>query len=265
MKYKNIAAIAISVTSLYTTSVFSYNDYQLSCDTNITSELLFANNQLMVKSTQQEEIVFTSGGLVSVNGKPVKLTPEERKLTLLYFKEVEASIPIVVDITVEALQITDMALTEVFKGLLGNEAQLPQTLSVRINGITTAIKDHVYQDPKSLTFNSMYLKNDLGVGSELNEEIGKIKEEVVSTIMGQVIVAVGKSMLSGGGNFAELQGRMETLGSDLEAKAQELAKGLEDKSTHLCDKIKLLDDTETTLNQNDALRYLNTITFNKRS
>lgn len=265
MTFTHIAAISVTCASLLSASVFAQNDYNINCDTNITSELAFANNKLMVKSTKQEDIVFTANGMVVVDGKTLTLSDEEKKLAQRYFTDIEASIPMVVDITVEALQITNMALTEVFKGLLGPQSQLPQTLSVRINDVSTAIKSHVYQDPNSLTFNSAYLKEDLGLGTELDEEIDKIKEEIITSVMGQVIMAIGKSMLSGDGNFADLEARMETLGTDIEKKAEVLAKGLEDKSNALCDNIKRLDATETQLSSIPQLQYLDTIQFNKRT
>jgi hypothetical protein len=262
---KKLTAIAVTFTSLFAVNAFAQSDYQLSCDTNINSNIEFANNQLVVKSTKDEDILFKSNGVVFVDGKEISLTSEEQSLTKSYYSDVEASIPMVVDITVEALNITSVALTEVFKGLLGENTQLPAKLDLRINGVATAIKEHVYQDPDSLTFNSGYLKGDLGLGDNLDEEIEEIKEEVVSSMMGQLLMAIGKSMLNGDGNFADLEQRMTTLGQDIEQKAQALAKGLEEKSKSLCDKIKSLDDTEEQLRKIDELRYLDTIHFNNKA
>jgi hypothetical protein len=250
-------------TSLFAASAMAQNDYQMSCKADITSNIIFANNQLIVKSTKQEDILFEADGTVLVNGRQIALTKEEKKLTQRYYKDVEDSIPIVVDISLAALKITSMAVTEVFTGLLGKDSELPQKLNTRINEVANAVKEHVYQDPNSLTFNSAYLKDDLGIGNELDQEIEALKEELISSMMGQFIIAIGKSILDGDGNFAELETRMNDIGKDIEKRAEALAKGLKEKSLGLCDKIKRLDKTEVELRKIDALRYLNTIDFNK--
>jgi hypothetical protein len=265
MKFTKLAVAILSSTSLFTFGAFAQSDYQLSCDANITSNIAFANNQLTVESSKQEKILFTSTGVVYVDDQKINLNKEEQAKAQQYFRDAEDAIPMVVEITVEALNVTNMALTEVFKGLLGEKSVLPQTLNKRINEISNAIQEHVYQDPNSLTFNSAHLKGDIGLGENLDQEIEAIKQEIISSMMGQLIVAIGQSMMNGDGNFSELEARMNTLGKDIETKAEALADRLKEKSTTLCDKIQSLDETENELNQIESLRYLDTIEFNKKA
>ncbi|MFT4653288.1 MAG: hypothetical protein ACJA0G_000195 [Kangiellaceae bacterium] len=265
MTFNKLAALTLTCTSLFAASTFAQNDDHMSCNANITGNIAFANNELVVKSTKQEDILFKSNGTVFVDGDQIVLTSYQQKLARSYHNDVEASIPIVVDLTIEALKITDMALVEVFTGLLGEGSKLPQKLKLRINDISNSIKTHVYQDPNSLTFNSLYLKDDLGLGADLEQEVEEIKAEIISSVMGQVIVAIGQSMLKGDGEFSELETRMKNLGKDIEKRAQGLAQDLKEKSVNLCEKIKTLDRTETELRKIDELRYLDTIHFNKKA
>jgi hypothetical protein len=263
MTFKKLIALSFAASAFLSTSVFAHDDYQLSCDTNISGSIVFANNQLTVKSNKDEDILFNSTGIVKVDGKPISLSKEEQELAQRYYNEVEATIPIVVDITVEALKITNTALTEVFSGLLGENSELPQKLNTRINDISEAIRAHVYQDPNSLTFNSDYLKDDLGLGDDLETEIESITEEIVTSMMGELMISFGKAMLSGDGDLSELEKRMENLGQDIEQKTEVLGKRLEEKSLVLCERIKSIDATETQLRSINALRNLDTIHFNK--
>ncbi|MFT6270339.1 MAG: hypothetical protein ACJAVV_003173 [Alphaproteobacteria bacterium] len=265
MTVNKLIAITLTCTSLFAGNAFAHDDYQISCDTNITSNIAFSDNELVVQSTKQEDILFKANGTVFLDGTQVALTTDEQKLAQIYYKDVEAAIPMVVDITIEALKITNMALVEVFTGLLGEDNELPQELNIRINDIAKSVEEHVYQDPNSLTFNSAYLKDDIGLGDDLDQEIDEMKAEIISSVMGQMIVAIGKSMLNGDGDFSKLETRMENLGQDIEIKAEALAEGLKEKSIDLCDKIKTLDETETKLRKVDELRYLNTIHFNKNA
>lgn len=263
MTFKKLTAISFAISAFFGANAFAHNDFQLSCDTNISSNIVFADNQLSVKSTKNEDILFNAEGVVSVDGKQISLTKEEQKLTQRYFNEVEATIPVVVDITVEALKITNMALTEVFTGLLGENSQLPQTINKRIDKVADGIRNHVYQNPNSLTFNSNYLKDDLGLDDDLEQEIESIKEEVVSSMMGELMVALGKAMISGDSDFSELEKRMDNLGDDIEKKAEILSKTLEEKSIDLCERISNIDNTEAQLRNINALENLDTIHFNK--
>lgn len=263
MIFKKLSAISFALTAFFGANAFAHDNYQLSCDTNITSNIIFADNQLTVQSTSNEDILFNSTGEVKVDGKVINLTPEEQILTKRYFDEVEATIPLVVDITVEALKITNLALTEVFTGLLGDDSQLPKTLNTRINKVADAIKTHVYQNPNSLTFNSAYLKDDLGLSDDLETEIESIKEEVISTMMGELMVSLGKAMLSGDSDFSKLESRMNNLGKNIDEKAEILGDKLEKHSIELCDRILIIDDTEAQLRSINALRNLDTIHFNK--
>ena len=263
MTFKKLTAISFAFSAFFAANALAHNNVQLSCDTNISSNIVFADNQLTVKSSTNEDILFNADGIVTVDGKKISLTKEEQKLTQRYFNEVEATIPIVVEITVEALKITNMALTEVFTGLLGEKSQLPQTITKRIDQLADGIRSHVYQNPDSLTFNSHYLKNDLGLNDDLEQEIESIKEEVVSSMMGELMVTLGKAMISGDSNFSELEKRMENLGGDIEKKADILSKTLEEKSLLLCERISKIDDTEAQLRNINALENLDTIHFNK--
>lgn len=265
MTLKHLTLTTLTLASLFSTSTFANGDYQMSCNVNINGNIAFANNELTVESASQESILFTATGAVLLDGKPVTLSAEEKALALRYYKDVEASIPMVVDVTLEALKITDIALEEVFTGLLGAKSKVPQTLNVRINDIANSVKEHVYQDPNSLTFNSAQLKSDLGVGDKLEQEIEQMKAEIVSSVMGQLIVAIGQSMMNGGGNFAQLEARMGSLAQDIELKAKELGASLKEKSGDLCDKMKSLDETETQLQKVSKLGNLDTIYFYKKA
>jgi hypothetical protein len=265
MTLKKLTVITLACANLFVSSAFASNDYQLSCNVNISSDILFANKELIVKSSEQEAILFKANGAVYVNDRKITLTKNEQKLAQRYYKDVEASVPMVVDIAVEILKITDLALKEVFSGLLGKNSSLPEKLNARINGVTTTLKDHVYQDPNSLTFDSAHLKRNLGLGNELTKEIEQIKAEIVSTLMGQLMVAIGQSMMNGGGDFTALESRMANLAKDIEKKAKTLGDSVKESAAALCDKIEALSKTEKELRKVYELRYLDTVYFTKKA
>lgn len=263
MTLKKLTSLSFVFISFFSASIYAHGDQDISCNTNITSDIIFTDNQLRVKSNEDEDILFTPSGVVQVDGKEISLSNEERKLAQKYFTEVEATIPLVVEITVEAIEITNLALTEVFTGLLSEDSKLPSMINGRLNKLADDIRAHVYKDPDSLTFNSSYLKEDLGIGEDMDAELEAIVDEITASVIGEIMISLGKAMLSGDGDFSDFEDRMDNLGRDIDQKAEVLGKRIEEKSEVLCAKIKDLDHIESQLSQIQELRNLNTIHFNK--
>ncbi|MGB3726235.1 MAG: DUF2884 family protein [Glaciecola sp.] len=256
MKLLSLASLTILATTMVNTPAFAHNSHYGSCDTNINGEVSFAKNTLTVTTEQDEKISFDPRGNVTHNGSTVVLTSAQQNAAINYYEGVETAIPMVVDITVEALNITNIALTDVFTGFLGSDSELPAKISDKLKNVGTSIEEHVYKDPTSLTFNSTYLENELGLDDNLDAEIEALKEEAMGEFMGEIFMALGKAMMSGDSNLSDFESRMETLGSDIEQKVESLAVQLEDKADALCDTFERIDNAENTLNQVKALRHL---------
>ncbi len=252
-------ALSIACVGLVSTNVYAHNTIDTSCKANINGDLSFANNQLLVKSTSKEDIVIMPDGLVLVDGKPISLNRQQTGLAKRYFEDVEASIPMVVDVTVEALKITNIALNEVFTGLLGEDSALPGKIKSRLDDLADAIEDHVYQDPDSLTFNTAYLEEDLGFDDNLDAEIESIQNELVAEAMGEMFILLGKAMLTGDSDFSNFEQRMNKMGEEIEQRVESASVQIEEAAEKLCDKIHSLDETENQLQSVHELRHLNMI------
>ncbi len=256
----NIKYIAfVSVLLITSKPSFATNNFDLKCETNILGEMSFENNLLTIRPNDKESIIFNPNGEVRVNNKTLSLDNEQTAVAKAYYNDIESSIPLVVDITIEALNITNMALTQVFTGFFGEQTELPNLIDERLTDAVTAIEEHVYQNPDSLTFNSVYLSEDLGFDKSLEQEIDDITQELMSKLMGQLLIGMGQALFSGDSNFEDFEARMETMGADIEKRADELSVRLEDKAEKLCEKLYSLDSAEDKLNNIDDLKNLNLI------
>lgn len=265
MKYISHIAAAFALSCAINQPAFAHNDFHLSCETNVSGNLSFANNELTVVSESGKTMLFKPTGVVSVDGNSLNLNSREQKLAQTYYSDIEASIPMVVDITVEALNITKVALTEVFKGFLGEQSELPNLIDNKLTDATKAIEDHVYQNPDSLTFNSTYLSEDLGFDESLDQEIDEIKDELISSMMGQILISMGQSLFSGDTDFSDFEQRMEKMGEEIEQKADIMSKALEEKAELLCEKMQRLNTTENELSKIDGLSELNLIDLQNKA
>lgn len=263
MKIKYIAiGSALIVSSLPS---FANTNFNFKCETNFSGEMSLENNVLSINSTNKDSIVFTPSGKVTVNNKSLSLNSEQQSIAKAYYDDIESSIPIAVDITIEALSITNVALTKVFKGFFGDRTDLPNLIDQQLTGATKAIKEHVYQNPDSLTFNSVYLSEDLGFDQSLEKEIDNITQELMSKLMGQLLIGMGQALFSGDTNFEDFEARMEAMGTEIEKTVDEMSITLEDKTDKLCEKLYSLDSTEDKLNQIDELKNLNLINLKHKT
>jgi hypothetical protein len=237
-----------------------------SCETNLNADMKFSDNELTVITRSKQTVMFDGSGRVIVDGETISLSASEKSLAQRYYNDVEQAIPMVTSIAVEAINITNMALTEVFTGLLGENSALPQMIDERLGSISKAIQEHVYQNPDSLTFDTHYFEEDLGFDSSLDNKIDEITEELMSTAMGEVLMALGKAMMTNGSNMSDFETRMEKMGKDIETRADALALELEEKAESLCNTLQAIDETENKLQSIEPLSDLNMVeVFNKKA
>lgn len=273
MQRSSIAAISLLIASSSASAVafednksdkYDYHKgFSTSCDSNFNGEMSFTNNTLTVITEENETLLFDANGRVLVDGKLITLNASEQASAQQYFASVERAIPMVTTIAIEAINITNLALTETFTALLGDDSQLPKTINDKLSKLAKGIESHVYQNPESLTFDSAYFENDLGFDNNIEQEIEEMTEEMMSSAVGEVLMALGKAMMSGG-DTSDFETRMENMGKDIELRAEALAKELEAKAENLCGTLREIDDTENQLQSVEALRHLNMVDVHKQ-
>lgn len=259
MNKLSISTIAMLGALSFSGTIYAHDFNNNTCNTNIDGEISFANNLLEVKSDNDEAIVFNKLGKVSIDGTNIDLSSIQQAAAKAYYENVEASIPLLVEISTEAIDMTRVALTEVFSEILDSNSNLPTVIGNKLEDVSKSIKNHVYADPNSLTFNTQYLEEELGFDNGFDQKLEEIKEEVMASFMGEIFMGIGKAMMNGNGNFDDFEGRMEALGKDIEEKAESLAEKLEQKTQGLCEKFQAIDQAETELQSVKELRGLDII------
>lgn len=247
------------------TSLAHSDQYYSSCDTQINSTISLANKTLFVETTQDQQVEISANGEVYVDGKKLSLTSAQRETAKRYYNEVEASVPMIVDITVGALDITATALGEVFAGLLGDDNELPQKIVSKLEDARDSIEQSVYQDPNSITFNSHDIENSIVDDNFLDEHIDEVVESVQSALVGEILMNLGKAMFNDDYSMDEFGERMDKMGEQIEQKVESASYILEEKAEVLCEQYEQIDNTERKLQQIDALKNLDMIKFNKRA
>ena len=149
-----------------------------------------------------------------------------------------------------ALQLATSALEQTFAGLTGQSDMEQSALQPAFAHLRQSLDLVVRQQGDTLLLNGSKLEQlDQAFGPEFDAAM----EDMVQQLMGNMLMHVGKSMLSGSGSFEDRMNafgeRMETMGEQLEQNMQGKALALEEQAATLCAELEQLQQLERQLQQ----------------
>jgi hypothetical protein len=262
---KKVIATTISLCALtaFNVNASQYNSEQ--CDINLNGDLRFAENTLTLKTKADDEVRITDSYMVFLNGQKLALSAEETTWVKGYYDGIEQSIPQVMTVAAEGVKIANYAVTDVLRGFLGSESKVASQLEIKLNDLYGKLTNHVYQNPKSLTFDSAKLESELGLGPDFNAEIDLIVSDVMENAMGEFLVQMGRSMLNGDGSMESFEQRMEKMGQSIETKVKSQTDSIEKEAKKLCKMLTAIDDSESNVQKIKGLNDVDVVTKNKNA
>lgn len=246
-------------TALVFTSTASAQMHRLqndACEVNVNGEIVLANNTVTITSKQNDVVLLNEDGSASVNGQTLQLNAEQQQSVSSYVTGLETAIPKAINLAAKAIELTNFALTEVFVGILGEDSKLPKMLNDKLNSLQQKLESHIYQTPDSVTFNSAFFGGTDASDSQFSQDIDAAVEEVMGSAMAELFVSIGKSMMSGGGSFENIEEKMATLGDNIEAAITDKSDELEADALDLCETLQAVDMHETELQKIPELQRL---------
>ncbi len=253
--------------ALITISFSSYaHDFNSdACDVNLNGDIVLANNEMTITSEQNDVILFNRNGDASVNGKTLQLNAQERDTVSSYVEGFERAVPKAIALAAKAIELTNYALGEVFTGLLGEDSSLPGILADKLNALQQKLESHVYQQPDAVTFNSAFFEGSAELDSEFERDIDAAVEEVMGTAMAELLVSLGRSMLSGDSSMENFEDKMTNLGETIEATVEEQSQQLKGDALELCDALKDIEQQEAKLQKIKGLESIDFIHVSNKS
>lgn len=235
------------------------------CDINLNGEFRFADKTLTVVTIADDSIKITDNYSVFLNEQQQELSKQETQWVKEYYDSVEETIPQVMTVAAEGVKIANYAVTEVLRGFLGNESKVASQLETKLTDIHTRLKEHVYQNPNSLTFDTEALEDELGFGSDFDAEVDQIVSDTMENAMGEFLVQMGRSMLNGEASMGSFEQRMENMGKDIEAKVEGQTKQIEAEAKRLCEMLTTIDASETNIQKIKGLSGIDVVTKNNNA
>lgn len=189
------------------------------CSINIQHDITVTSESLLVSAQDKELYEIVQEGYLSVAGKDVELSDEQRALTEHYAGEVAALVPQIIELVSEALTVAGKSLDIALTGVFGENSELSTNPAkameeARVAFLATAKPEEGVYRLVSEDYESF--------GENLEAEL----EGAVGEAMGAMMSQMGSAMISGEGSFLEKMEafgeRMELIGEEIEASASVL-------------------------------------------
>lgn len=235
------------------------------CDVQIEGNMLLENNVLTITTEQRNKIVIEQNQQVYVNGTRLSLTGEQQRWVADYYAGINKAVPEVASIAFEGVAIATTAVSEVFGNLLGSDTTALDEVIYKLEQLNLEIHHSFYADDGSIRLDSSKFKDGSFFGEHWGVEFEHAIEQVVTSSIGSIMIALGTELLFNGGDSNAFEQRMETFADDLERKVESRALILEEKADGLCNQMANIDYAENQLqNTVSQLSDLNMIVVNSR-
>ncbi len=234
------------------------------CNVNIDGNLKLENDILTITTEQDDVISIESNHQLYVNGEEVSLSRSEQRWVKDYYDGIYSAVPQAASIAVEGVALASDAISEVFGGLLGADTQAIDKITVKLSDIGDKIHDNFYAEDGSIRVDSAHFSDGDMFGEEWENEFEAAVEDVISSSIGQILVAIGTQMMFGDNEAGDFDQRMASFTDDLEMRMEQQAAIIEEKADGLCYLVADIDYAENKLQDNvSELSDLNVFSVEK--
>lgn len=229
------------------------------CSVELESEVAVSDKIIRLRR-EDTDVVLTRDNRVYVNYEEVNISAEQARHVDAYSQQLRKTVPEIVGIALEGVEIGIAALTEVAYGMF--ESEPPKALLDAIDDINAAVAESVRHE------NGEYFVSGDRVGN-VDEAIATVEpqlEKAITASIGAVFSDIGRIFESGGDvtvNLGSMAKRMENMSARIEQRVEEKAASLEPRAVALCGELESLAKKEQALHE--AIPVLKGHSFVKRA
>lgn len=243
MKASSIA-MAVIGTSMMGTAMAHDNH---SCNVSLSQNLVVEQDMIRITDDKNGRtlVQISDDKQLFINGDLIELTSAQARDLNAYSKGIRDTLPEVVDLAMEGVDLGLTAVDEVFHSL--TQSGTPAKLEQALEEIKASVSDKLGQQGDAYYFKA-------GEFDALEQSLNDLEPQIESAVLssaGSILIALGQAMSEGEGSFEqkmqEFSAKMENLGDTLEAKIEAQAEGLEAQAIALCEHAKDLDKIESRL------------------
>jgi hypothetical protein len=218
----------------------------LECNVSLLGDLSISNESIQMKGDGQSVYEITRDQQLWVDGKKLHLDPEQAALLALYESKMRALVPEVKNMAVAGINTAMTALSLTLEEILGEDNSISAQLEAELNGLKSDVQ-HYFSSGNTIHFNAGADGSPDLFGEYFATRVERIIETSAYKLPGEVLLAMGREILSSKGSIESFGERMERFGDLMERQMEAKAEALESQGMQLCKSIVELDFIEEDL------------------
>ena len=256
---KNIltSSLLVLATSLTVPNVYAHN----SCNVELESGIKISKQSIEFFDDSKNPLYkIINDETLIVDGQTIELTTSQQSIVSQYSTSIREVVPEVKDIALDAIELASDGVNMAFNELLGDGNHIGAEITEELNLIHQQVEAHFSADT-GFYIDEDGLDGEEIFGEDFEERIESVVEKAVQNSMGTLLIAVGKEMLSSGGDMDKFETRMDNFGKQIEHEMETRAQEFEKRGEILCSSVADIDKLETELQNNiKELSNINVIT-----
>ncbi|GAP74178.1 hypothetical protein W04_0690 [Pseudoalteromonas sp. SW0106-04] len=220
---------------------------QTHCDVELTHGLIITDDIIRIVDNNQTRVQINQDQQLVVRGQWIELNEQETAVLHQYSMMIRDTVPELVDLATDGVNIGLSAIEDVVTGLSDKE---PEILKTQLQYVERALRDKFKRGDDFFFIAPQSLSK---LDDFFAQEVSKKIHTAIQGSLGAILVSLGDAFQSREGNIEErindMGQRMEIITAEIDKSLQKKAQQLEQKSVEYCRCLNALDKTESKLQQ----------------
>lgn len=203
-----------------------------SCNLQIDAGLRVSPQVLEFYDHDKTVYQIKDGQYLVVDGERLSLNGAQQALVAQYDRQVRALVPEIRGMALEGIDLAIFGVTAAFDELLGERNKISTQLRGELNHLKGDVRR--YFDSETISLGREQDDAPELFGKYFETRMERIVETSVQDSIGDIMFALGKEIISAGGDMEAFGARMDRFGKTLEAQMQAQSTRLEARGASLC-------------------------------
>ena len=239
--------LSITLAALLSTSAMAHNsqshhNIDASCNVSLEHSVKVTPQFIQVLDGEKTLYRITDDAQLFIEGDKVGLNDQQQALVKQYHALMQELAPQVAELVTQGLALANEAVTTLFGEMFGDDAQMQQKLQRISDKFEQRFGPLMNNDDGEYFLSKEHVD---AAGDDLGQELEQEIKGLVKESAGQMLMFIGKMMMSGEGDLNSFEQKMEKFGRDMEIRG----KALEREANQMCSQMERLELIETQLQQ----------------
>ena len=217
------------------------------CDVELSHGLIITDDVIRIVDKGQTRVQINYDKQLFIRGYWVDLSPEESKVVEQFSRGIRQTVPELVDLATDGVNLGLSAIVQVVEGMSDKE---PEVLKTQLQYVERALMDKFKRGDDFFFIAPQSLSK---IDDFFTKEISQKIHSAVHGSLGAILVSLGDAFKSREGNIEDrindMGQSMDIISTEIDKSLQKKAEQLEMKASEYCECLNSLDVTESRLQQ----------------